>query len=190
MNRYALIPLTTLLLTSATSLATAADDTELSAVEVVGRGQSGDYHQQESSGATRTDTPLREVPQAVRVMPRQLVDDIGAVRLDDTLDYVSGVSRQNNFGGQWDNFAIRGLAGNENTSLGFLLNGFAGNRGFNAPRDTANIERIEFLKGPAAALYGSSEPGGTVNIVTKKPRFSAAHSVETYIGSYGNPPGK
>lgn len=184
MNRYVLIPLTTLLLTSATSLATAAVDTELSAVEVVGRGQSGDYHQQESSGATRTDTPLREVPQAVRVMPRQLVDDIGAVRLDDTLDYVSGVSRQNNFGGQWDNFAIRGLAGNENTGLGFLLNGFAGNRGFNAPRDTANIERIEFLKGPAAALYGSSEPGGTVNIVTKKPRFSAAHSVETYIGSY------
>lgn len=184
MNRYALIPLTTLLLTSASSLATAAVDTELSAVEVVGRGQSGDYHQQESSGATRTDTPLREVPQAVRVMPRQLVDDIGAVRLDDTLDYVSGVSRQNNFGGQWDNFAIRGLAGNENTGLGFLLNGFAGNRGFNAPRDTANIERIEFLKGPAAALYGSSEPGGTVNIVTKKPRFSAAHSAETYIGSY------
>ena len=50
-----------------------------------------------------------------------------------------------------------------------LLNGFSSNRGFNAPRDLAGVERIEFLKGPAAALYGSSEPGGTLNIVSKKP---------------------
>ena len=118
-------------------------------------------------------------------MSRQTLDDLGATRLDDVLDYVGGVSRQNNFGGLWDNVAIRGLPGNENTGMATLLNGFSSNRGFNAPRDLAGVARIEFLKGPAAALYGSSEPGGTLNIVSKKPLWKAAHSVEAYAGSHG-----
>lgn len=57
-------------------------------------------------------------------MSRQTLDDLGATRLDDVLDYVGGVSRQNNFGGLWDNIAIRGLPGNENTGMATLLNGF------------------------------------------------------------------
>jgi iron complex outermembrane receptor protein len=157
---------------------------ELPAVEAVGRRTSGDYHADEASG-TRTDLPLREIPQAVRVLSRQTLDDLGAIRLDDTLDYVGGVSRQNSFGGLWDNVAIRGFAGDVNTGMALLLNGFSANRGFNAPRDMANVERIEFLKGPAASLYGASEPGGTLNIVTKRPLWQRAHSVEGYIGSYG-----
>lgn len=160
-----------------------APEMVLPAVEVVGRRQSGSYHANEASG-TKTDLPLRELPQAVRVMSRQTMDDLGATRVDDVLDYVGGVSRQNNFGGLWDNIAIRGLAGDINNGMPLLLNGFSGNRGFNAPRDTANIERIEFLKGPAAALYGASEPGGTVNVVTKKPLWKPAHSIEAYAGSY------
>ncbi|HAG77126.1 MAG TPA: TonB-dependent siderophore receptor, partial [Thauera sp.] len=71
--------------------------------------------------------------------------DIGAVRLEEAYDFVSGVSRQNSFGGMWDNFSIRGFSGDINTGPNFLRNGFAGNRGFNAPRDTANVERIEVL---------------------------------------------
>jgi iron complex outermembrane receptor protein len=157
---------------------------ELPAVEVVGRRASGDYHADEASG-TRTELPLREVPQAVRVLSRQTLDDLGAVRLDDTLDYVGGVSRQNSFGGLWDNVAIRGFAGDVNTGMALLLNGFSANRGFNAPRDMANVERIEFLKGPAASLYGATEPGGTLNIVTKRPLWQRAHAIEGYIGSYG-----
>jgi iron complex outermembrane recepter protein len=168
---------------TATNTATASAVSQLPAVEVVGRRQSGGYQADEVSG-TKTALPLRELPQSVRVMSRQAIDDLGAVRLDDVLDYVGGISRQNNFGGLWDNVAIRGLAGNENTGMSLLLNGFAGNRGFNAPRDTANIERIEFLKGPAAALYGASEPGGTLNVVTKKPQRRAGHSVEVYAGSF------
>ncbi|RZJ09040.1 MAG: TonB-dependent siderophore receptor [Acidovorax sp.] len=156
----------------------------LSAVDVVGRSASGTYYADEAEGA-KTSLPLRELPQSVRVMSRQTLDDLGATRLDDVLDYVGGVSRQNNFGGLWDNIAIRGLPGNENTGMATLLNGFSSNRGFNAPRDLAGVERIEFLKGPAAALYGSSEPGGTLNIVSKKPLWKAAHSVEAYAGSYG-----
>ncbi|WP_151638797.1 TonB-dependent siderophore receptor [Noviherbaspirillum aerium] len=157
-------------------------DASLPAVEVVGRRQSGSYHADEASG-TKTDLPLRELPQAVRIMSRQTLDDLGATRIDDALDYVGGISRQNNFGGLWDNVAIRGIAGDINSGMPLLLNGFSGNRGFNAPRDTANVERIEFLKGPAASLYGTSEPGGTINVVTKKPLWKAAHSVELYAGT-------
>lgn len=161
-----------------------AEAGQLSIVEVVGRTESGAYHADEAAGA-KTELPLRELPQSVRVITRQAIDDLGATRLDDVLDYVGGVSRQNNFGGLWDNIAIRGLPGNENTGMATLLNGFSANRGFNAPRDLAGVERIEFLKGTAAALYGSSEPGGTLNIVTKKPAWKAAHSVEGYVGSHG-----
>ncbi len=169
---------------AAAAAASAPDAPSLSTVEVVGRTESGAYHAEEAAGA-KTDLPLRELPQSVRVVTRQAIDDLGATRLDDVLDYVGGVSRQNNFGGLWDNVAIRGLPGNENTGMATLLNGFSSNRGFNAPRDLAGVERIEFLKGTAAALYGSSEPGGTLNIVTKKPAWRPAHAVEAYAGSHG-----
>lgn len=154
------------------------------AVEVVGRSQSGAYLAAEAAGA-KSELSLRELPQSVRVVTRQAIDDLGATRLDDVLDYVGGVSRQNNFGGLWDNLAIRGLPGNDNTGMATLLNGFSSNRGFNAPRDLAGVERIEFLKGTAAALYGSSEPGGTLNIVSKQPLWRSAHSLEGYLGSHG-----
>src|SRR5260370_29716338 len=128
---------------------------------------------------------LRELPQSVRVITRQAMDDLGATKLDDVLDYVGGVSRQNNFGGLWDNIVIRGLPGDQNVGMATLFNGFSSGRGFNAPRDLAGVERIEFLKGTAAALYGSSEPGGTLNVVSKRPLWTASHSVEAYAGSYG-----
>jgi iron complex outermembrane recepter protein len=156
----------------------------LPAVEVVGRSDSGRYQSGLAAGS-KSDLPLRELPQSVRVMTRQAMDDLGAVKLDDLLDYVGGVSRQNSFGGLWDNLAIRGLAGNENTGMATLLNGFGSNRGFNAPRDLASVERIEFLKGPAAALYGNSEPGGTLNVVSKSPLWNSGHSLEGYVGSDG-----
>lgn len=167
-----------------TSLPVLAQDAQLSAVEVVGRTASGAYHAEEAAGA-KTELPLRELPQSVRIVTRQAIDDLGATRLDDVLDYVGGVSRQNNFGGLWDNIAIRGMPGDQNVGMATLFNGFSSGRGFNAPRDLAGVERIEFLKGPAAALYGSSEPGGTLNVVSKRPLWKAAHAVEAYGGSHG-----
>jgi len=182
----AALPVASLLLAFGTAQAADPDvasfDTPADVVEVVGRRAGGAYHAGEAAG-TKTEMSLRELPQAVRVMSRQSLDDLGATRLDDALDYVGGVSRQNNFGGMWDNIAIRGLAGDSNNGMALLQNGFAGNRGYNGPRDTANIERIEFLKGPAAALYGASEPGGTLNIVTKRPQWRAANALEAYLGS-------
>ncbi|WP_369958786.1 TonB-dependent siderophore receptor [Pseudomonas benzenivorans] len=156
----------------------------LPSMSISGASAGETYYESKAGAATRTDTPLRELPQSVRVLPRQVLDDIGAMSLNDSLDYVSGVSRQNNFGGTWDNIAIRGFAGHENSGMSLLRNGFSSNRGFNAPRDLANVESIEFLKGPSAALYGNSEPGGTVNVVTKKPQFQSAHHIETSAGSH------
>ncbi|HET6827333.1 MAG TPA: TonB-dependent receptor plug domain-containing protein, partial [Ramlibacter sp.] len=108
-------------------------------VEVRSGSAATSYRAEEASGA-KTDLPLRELPQSVRVLTRQAIDDLQATRIDDVLDHAGGVSRQNSFGGLWDNFSVRGLPGNENTGMATLLNGFAANRGFNAPRDLAGIE--------------------------------------------------
>lgn len=115
------------------------------------------------------DTPVKEIPQAVQFLEGKLLKDLNITRLDTALELASGVSKQNNFGGLWDSFAIRGFAGDENFPSGFLVNGFNGGRGYGGPRDASNVERIEVLKGPNSALFGRGEPGGTVNIVTKKP---------------------
>ncbi|MFW2582004.1 TonB-dependent siderophore receptor [Aliarcobacter butzleri] len=146
--------------------------------------QNDNYYKTKSQSATKTDTSIRETPQSVQVVSNEIIKELNAVKIEDILDYTSGVSRQNNFAGMWDNFSIRGFAGNENTGMSLLKNGFADNRGFNAPRDTANIESIEFLKGPSGSLYGNSEPGGTINIVTKEPKFTSEHSIKTDAGSY------
>jgi iron complex outermembrane receptor protein len=154
----------------------------LPSVSVVGTGTAS-YNPQDAAGATRSDTPLREVPQSVRVLPRALLDDIGATRFDQSFDYASGVARQNNFGGLWDNFAIRGFTGSDNTGATYLVNGFVANRGFTAPRDAATIERVEVLKGPTSSLYGSGDPGGAINIVTRQPQFKPAQSYDFEIGN-------
>ena len=172
-------------LLSATPLVHAQDsadgDVALPQVNVVAE-RSAAYNTGTSRGATRTDTPLREVPQSVRVVNIEQLEDLGAMRLADTVDFVSGISRMNDFGGTWDNFGIRGFS---STDMGFLVNGFPGARGYNPPRDTATVERFEFLKGPAGAIYGSSEPGGTINIVTKKPKFTARHAAEVGFSDRG-----
>jgi iron complex outermembrane recepter protein len=134
--------------------------------------------------AYRGDTPLRELPQSVEVLTGDLLRQVDVRRLDDALDMVSGVARQNNFGGLWDAYAIRGFAGNENVPSGFLVNGFNGGRGFSGPRDLSDVERIEVVKGPASALFGRGDPGGTVNIITKKPLFEEQGSVTLSGGSF------
>ncbi|MRW92288.1 TonB-dependent siderophore receptor [Duganella sp. FT80W] len=176
-------------LISTSPLALAADvaadadaDQALPQVTVSGDRSAGLYNPTHASGATRTDAPLMEVPQAVRVMTAQQIEDIGALRLADTIAYVSGISRLNDFGGTWDNFSIRGFS---STDMGFLVNGFPGSRGYNPPRDTATVEQFEFLKGPASAVYGSSEPGGTINIVTKKPKFTTHNVAELSLSDQG-----
>lgn len=118
--------------------------------------------------AYRGDFTISEIPQSIDLIESETLEENSIIRLNDALDLNASVARQNTLGGLWDAFAIRGFAGDENIPTGYLVNGFNGGRGFGGERDTAGIERIEVLKGPAAALLGRGEPGGTVNLVTKQ----------------------
>lgn len=130
-----------------------------------------------------SDTPLVVYPQSVRVIDGDDLTALNIQRLQDALDHAGGVSRQNDFGGLWDKYAIRGFSGDENAGPDILINRFGSNLGFNAPVDAATIERIEVLKGASAALSGRGEPGGSVNIVTKAP-LNRYHAGAT--ASYGS----
>ncbi|MFP3443693.1 TonB-dependent siderophore receptor [Pseudomonas sp. SIMBA_067] len=123
------------------------------------------YKANRSASATRTDTALHETPQSVSVVPKDVLEDTGATRLQDGLDYAGGVGRANNFGGQGlTTFTVRGFTTGE-----FYRNGFPINRGYpNAP-DANTVERLEVIRGPATSLYGRGDPGGTFNVVSKQP---------------------
>lgn len=136
--------------------------------------------------AYRGDVPASKLPQAIVTLDKQLLTDIGAGTLQDAMDFSASAARQNNSGGMWDSFSLRGFPGNENMPAGYLINGFSGGRGFSGPRDAASIDYIEVLKGPGSALYGRSEPGGAVNIITKKPQNIRQGYVKTEWGSFDN----
>ncbi len=134
--------------------------------------------------AYRGDFAPLETPQAEQVITLQQLRDVNALDLVSALDLSASVARQNNFGGLWNAFAIRGFVGDENLPSNYLVNGFNAGRGFAGPRDIAGIEAVEVLKGPRAALFGRGEPGGTVNLVTKRPRFETAGEVRVMGGSF------
>lgn len=119
----------------------------------------------------RGDVPLEGLPQTMEVVTDQLMKETGVVKFQDALEFSNDVVQQNRFGNTWDSFAIRGFAGDENLPGGYFINGFSAGRGFSGLRDLVNIQSIEILKGAGAALYGHGEPGGTINIITKKPKF-------------------
>ena len=125
-----------------------------------------------------------DLPQNVRVIDSGTIRGLGATRLDTLLDLAGSVARQNDFGGLWDNYAIRGFAGDINGGPDLLVNRFASNRGYNAARDVATIELFQVLKGPASALSGKGEPGGSINIVTKAPLFEDHFGGQLEAGSF------
>jgi iron complex outermembrane receptor protein len=128
-------------------------------------------------------SPLK-LPQSVRVLDRRLIDQMGVANLSDLFDLAGGMARQNSFGGAWDAYAIRGFSGDINQGPDLLVNRFTANRGFNPRRDTATVEVFQVLKGPASALSGKGEPGGSINIVTKAPRRQAHASAELGYGDF------
>lgn len=134
--------------------------------------------------AYRGDFTLRETPQSITVLDAEILQDAGVTRLADALDLSASIARQNNFGGLWDSFAVRGFVGDENLPSSYLMNGFNAGRGFGGPRDISGIERVEILKGPRAALFGRGEPGGTINLVTKRPTFETAGQLQLKAGSF------
>jgi len=138
------------------------------------------YRATRSASATKTDTAIKDIPQSISVIPNTVLDDLGSHTVERALDFAGGVSKQNNFGGlTLYEYSVRGFTTSE-----FYKDGFSANRGYPATPDAANIERIEVLKGPAASLYGRGDPGGTVNIVTKKPQPDAFTTLQTSAGSW------
>ena len=120
-----------------------------------------------------------------RSIETDLLHAVGATRLSDALELVSGVSQQNNRGGVMDNFAVRGFLGTPDGGAEYYVDGFLANRGMAPPRDPATAERIEVLKGPAGALFGDIDPAGRINIVSKTPRFTPDAVFTGTVGSFG-----
>ncbi|MFQ4145483.1 TonB-dependent receptor [Chlorogloeopsis sp. ULAP02] len=146
-------------------------------IELVVTGEQDAYFVPEASAATRTDTPIRDIPQSIQVIPRQVLEDQQVIRLTDAIRNVSGVVEGDNFAGTVDNFNIRGFDFTSTFRDGFRDTG-------DNLRELANIEQIEVLKGPASVLYGNAEPGGIINLVTKKPLNIPYYSGDFSVGSY------
>jgi iron complex outermembrane recepter protein len=131
------------------------DATEDEEIIVTGQQDKG-YQATDATTATRTDTPLREIPQSIQVIPRQVLEDQRVIKLEDAVRNVSGVVPGNTFGNTQDGgFVIRGFPSFDL----YLRNGFRDTA--QGIREFANVERIEVLKGPASVLFGNLEPGGT-----------------------------
>lgn len=175
-------------LLAATAESNGAQSVELQAVDINAQHDSENadgpvtgYRATRSRSATRTDTALHETPQAVTVVPKDVVDDIGATRLQDALDYAGGIGRANNFGGLGlTTFTARGFTSGE-----FYSNGFSLNRGYPSAPDAATLERLEVLRGPAALLYGRGDPGGTFNAVSKQPLAAPALTLGSQFSDQG-----
>ncbi|NOR70814.1 MAG: TonB-dependent siderophore receptor [Methylomarinum sp.] len=145
---------------------------------VSGRELNG-YSVINSNTATKTDTLIMETPVSIQVVPRTVMDDQQVIRLDRALENVSGVYSQQGFG-QVESFNIRGFS-----TFDYYRNGvrFQSARTQTGTRETANLEKIEVLKGPASILFGRIEPGGMVNLVTKKPQAQPYYSLQQQFGS-------
>ena len=152
---------------------------------VVITGQRAAYRSLAVAGATKTDALPLDLPQSVRTLGADLLQDAGVTTLSGALDLASGIARQSDLGGLWDSYAMRGFTGDPNFGSDYLVNGFSSSRGYNGMRDAAGTQSIEILKGPAAALYGRGEPGGTVNILTRKPRFAPQYTIDLSLASHG-----
>ncbi|WP_298911056.1 TonB-dependent receptor [uncultured Nostoc sp.] len=147
-------------------------------IELVVTGEQDGYSVPDASTATRTDTPLRDIPQSIQVVPQQVIKDQQVIRASEALRNVSGVQRSIPGGGSNDRYTIRGFDQSVNLRDGF--------RDSNAGLvETANLERIEVLKGPASVLYGNVEPGGVINFVTKQPLENPFYSFGVQAGSFG-----
>ncbi|MGD1948138.1 MAG: TonB-dependent receptor plug domain-containing protein [Leptolyngbyaceae cyanobacterium] len=109
------------------------------------------YAEPNATTATRTETPLIRIPQSIQVIPEAVLEDQQVIRLSDALRNVPGVVPGNNFGGGLDTFTIRGFEGAAILRDGFR-SGEADSNGQGGLQETANLERIEVLRGPASIL--------------------------------------
>ncbi|HRB21803.1 MAG TPA: TonB-dependent receptor, partial [Nitrosomonas sp.] len=136
------------------------------------------YTRTNASTATKSNLPIMQTPISAQIIPRAIIKDQQAIQIEDVIKNVSGVFPGFTFGGLAEEFMIRGF----NTGFVSYRDGFL----FPAARlSLANIERVEVVKGAAANLYGRIEPGGMINLITKRPQAQSYYSLNQQFGSYG-----
>lgn len=153
--------------------------TALQEVEVIGRKESS-YKNTNSFIGAKTASALKEVPQSVGYVTKELILDQGATTVNEVVKNISGVNQNSSY----NDFSIRGFRATGNRNSGNLLNGMRAQTSLWKQSSLANIERVEVIKGPASALFGNAAPGGVINRVTKKPLFENKNSITVGVGSW------
>ena len=144
----------------------------LNQVTVVG------YRTRAATSATGIVTDIIDTPLSISAINKQFVTDIGASQSMEAIGSLTGVTGQSNSGETQTNFAVRGF------QVTPQVDGFDSLSIISGLGSTAGIDRIEVLKGPSAVFNGNVPPGGSINIIYKKPQFGAN---ETYVqGEYGS----
>lgn len=152
-----------------------------------GTGPVKGYVAKETTTGSKTDTPLKEIPQSVSVVGRQELDDRGVVnKVDEALRYTPGVMAEP-FGTDADTDWVY-IRGFDATATGVFMDGLNlfsyGFGGFQI--DPFMLERVEVLKGPVSVLYGGGNAGGIINYVRKRPTDEPYFYTETGINNFGN----
>ena len=168
-------------LTILSPITVVAQDVTNGVVEGTDFHNPGGFGPIDSKAATRTFTPNMENPISVQVIPQEILKSQQTIYLDSAIQNVAGVIPENVSGSTGDSFSIRGFdMQNLTFEDGLKSDGYA--TGYQ--RSMQNVENVEVVKGPASVLYGQAEPGGLVNIDTKKPLTSNYFAIDQQIGSF------
>lgn len=131
-----------------------------------------------STALTQFDHSLLSVPFTKSHVSAEDIKNNNIQRVSDALSRVNGVVYQDSYGGGfWDNYSFRGFSTDPNMGTSYLRNGLSSLSGIHTPRDMVNIQAIDFLKGPMAAMYGQGAIGGIMNITTKQPEWTQKNEV-------------
>ena len=152
---------------------------KLQTVEIIGRARK-DYNSDYSFSASKIALKNMEVPQAITTVTKELIADKGVTRLGDVVKNVSGVT-QTSF---YNNYAIRGVTQQASYRESRLMNGMVTSHIFFSQPMMMNVERVEVIKGPASMTFSSTDAGGSINIITKKPLKTDRKEVSLSVGSY------
>ncbi|WP_226335277.1 TonB-dependent receptor [Echinicola marina] len=152
---------------------------ELQTVEILGRAETS-YKNTSSFIGTKSSTPIKNVPQSIGYVTKELALDQGAFRVNDVVKNISGVN-QFTF---YNDITIRGHRIKGQDISGNLVNGMRAFTSFWKQQLIPHIERVEVIKGPASALFGNASAGGTINRVTKKPLTESRQSITSTVGSF------
>jgi iron complex outermembrane receptor protein len=143
-------------------------------------GSVNGYVAKQTATGTKTDTPIAEIPQSIAVVPKDQIEDQKAQSVAEALRYTPGVfTDYRGASNLKDEMFVRGFYYVPRYLDGLYL---AGDLSY-AKIDPYLLERIELLSGPSSVLYGQGNPGGIVNMVSKKPTDVPFHEVQLTFGS-------